>query len=188
MSSNHQTLKDHIRTPKNPLESGTSNKVHVPLCLIPIHWKSLEVSDCRLSSHLYRTFCFSMVLLIQSSQLNPHLLLRRGRFNGFYMSGSATLALSCVFVIDNFCLAVYTVDSHICFLLLTRSKTWMDLIHSFALLEESMPCSDKLFISCRKLFVKLIIYLIFLVRIYSNIINLQLINVKKYIILCSLRW
>jgi hypothetical protein len=50
-----------------------------------------------------------------------------------YMSGSATSALSCVSVIEHFYLAVYTVDSHICFLLLTvaHSIEDMDGPHSF---------------------------------------------------------
>ncbi|XP_046450215.1 putative gustatory receptor 2a [Daphnia pulex] len=121
---------------------------------------SLEDSNCRLPSHLYRIFCFSIVLLIQSSQL-IHIFYHAEDVSMAYMSGLATSALNSVFIIENFCLAVYIVGSHVCFLLLTRSKTWSDLINSFALLEESISCSDKLFISCRKLAVKLIIYLIF---------------------------
>jgi hypothetical protein len=150
---------------------------------IPIP-QSLEGSDCRLPSHLYRIFCFSIVLLIQSSQL-IHIFYYAEDVSIAYMSGLATSALNSVFIIENFCLAVYVVGSHICFLLLTRSKTWLDLINSFALLEESILCSDKLFISCRKLAVKLIIYLIFSVRIQTsaNIINLLLTNVTN-IILC----
>ncbi len=79
-----------------------SNKVHVTLCLIPIPAPSpsLEVSDYRL------------VLLIQSSQL-IHIFYYAEDVSMAYMRGSATSALSCVFVIENFCLAVYTVGSHI---------------------------------------------------------------------------
>jgi hypothetical protein len=133
---------------------------------IPIP-QSLEGYDCRLPSHLYRIFCFSIILLIQSSQL-IHIFYYAEDVSMAYMSGLATSALNSVFIIENLCLAVYIVGSHICFLLLTRSKTWLDLINSFSLLEESMPCLDKLFISCRKLAVKFIIYLIFSVRIQTS--------------------
>ncbi|XP_046637698.1 putative gustatory receptor 28b [Daphnia pulicaria] len=72
---------------------------------------SLEGSDCRLPSHLYRIFCFSIVLLIQSSQL-IHIFYYAEDVSMAYMSGLATSALNSVFIIENFCLAVYIVGSH----------------------------------------------------------------------------
>ena len=138
------------------------------MCLmgIPIP-PSVEVSNCRLTCRLYRIFCFLMVLLIQSSQ-SIHIFYNAENVSMAYMSGLATSALSWNFVIENLYLAVYTVGSHICLLSLTRSKTWTDLIDSFALLEESMPCFDSLFFSCRKIAIKIIIYIIFSVRMFCS--------------------
>ena len=127
---------------------------------------SIEVSSCRLACYLYRIFCFLMVLLIQSSQV-IHLLYNVKEVSMAYVSGLSSSALLCNFIIESFNLALYTVGSHICLLLLTQSKTWTDLIDSFKRLDENLP-NNNLFPSCRKLAIKIIIYIIISVCMFCN--------------------
>nr|CAH0103238.1 unnamed protein product [Daphnia galeata] len=105
---------------------------------------SMEVSSCRLTCHLYSTFCFLTVMSIQSIQVIHIIYNAKDVSMGYCLSGlsSSSSALSWNLIIESLNLALYAVDSHICLLLLTllmRSKTWTDLINSFKLLDDNLP-------------------------------------------------
>ena len=162
-SQQHLTIKSGRR--RNFLWSLKPVTKLMGLLGIPIP-SSMEISSCRLTCHLYRIFCFLMVLLIQSSQV-IHLLYNVKEVSMAYVSGLSSSALLCNFIIESFNLALYTVGSHICLLLLTQSKTWTDLIDSFKRLDENLP-NNNLFPSCRKLAIKIIIYIIISVCMFCN--------------------
>ena len=132
---------------------------------IPIP-SSMEVSSCRLTCHLYCIFCFLTVMLIQSIQV-IHIIYNVKDVSMGYLNGLSSSALSWNFIIENINLALYSVGSHICLLLLTRSKTWTDIIDSFKLLDENLPNNNLFAYSHRKLSIKILIYIIFPVCIFS---------------------
>lgn len=120
---------------------------------------SEEVKSCRPMSHIsiapsvfywYRSF--SLFLLFKCFAM------LRGIANS-YTNGISTTTFSWNFIIDYLNLALYTDGSHISFLLLTRSKTWLDLVLSFKLLEENGHSSE-FYPKCRHIAVKVIIYII----------------------------
>jgi hypothetical protein len=132
---------------------------------IPIP-SSMEVSSCRLTGHLYRIFCFLTVMLIQSIQV-IHIIYNVKDVSMGYLNGLSSSALSWNFIIENINLALYSVGSHICLLLLTRLKTWTDIIDSFKLLDENLLNNNVFAYSHRKLSIKILIYFIFPVCIFS---------------------
>ena len=126
------------------------------MCILGIPLSVKDSSCCRVN----RIFCFTLVFFIHSSQI-IHMLLASS-----YKTGTSSTALSWNFIIESAITAVYTVGGHISLLLITRSETWMDLVHSFKLLEENLPSSD-LYLTCRKLAAKTLIYII------SSVFNLS---------------
>jgi hypothetical protein len=128
------------------------------MCLmgIPI---SINRSSCQLSCCRFnRIFCFLVVFFIHSSQI-IHMLLNAKSIANSYITGTSSRALSWNFIIESVIVAVYAIGGHISLLLVTRSETWMDLVHSFKLLEENLTSSD-VYSACRKLAIKTIIYII----------------------------
>ena len=80
-----------------------------------------------------------------------------------YVTGTSTSALSWNFIIDYLNMAIYTIGGR-CFLsLVTRPKTWMDLVKSFQLLEENLS-SPEIYAERRRVGVKAIIYITVSVR------------------------
>ncbi len=156
----------------NRVELGQRSSFHWSLepmtkwmCLmgIPI---SIDGSSCQLScSRLNRAFCFLVVLFIHSSQ-TIHMLFNAESIANSYITGTSSTALSWNFCIESLIIAVYAIGGHISLLLVTRSETWMDLVHSFKLLEENLPSSD-IYPACRKLANKTIIYAISSVLVLS---------------------
>ena len=160
-SQQHLTIKSGRR--RNFLWSLKPVTKLMGLLGIPIP-SSMEISSCRLTCHLYRIFCFFTVMLIQSIQV-IHIIYNVKDVSMGYLNGLSSSALSWNFIIENINLALYSVGSHICLLLLTRSKTWTDLMDSFKLLDENL-LNNNLFASYRKLSIKVIIYTIFPVCIF----------------------
>jgi hypothetical protein len=138
---------------------------------------SMEVSSCRLTCHLYSTFCFLTVMSIQSIQVINIIYNAKDVSMVYCLSGLSSSALSWNLIIESLNLALYAVGSQICLLLLTRSKTWTDLINSFKLLEENLP-SNNIFASCRKFTIKVIIYIFFPVCIFCFTENPMIIKRK----------
>ena len=133
---------------------------------IPIP-SSKDFSSCRLTYHLYRTFCFLSVSFVQLSMVIQVFSNARSIANS-YTDGNSTITFSWNFITDNLNLALYTIGSLICFLLLTRPQTWMDLILSFKLLEEN-GYSSKIYPACRQIAIKAIGYTITVVYILITI-------------------
>nr|CAH0103138.1 unnamed protein product [Daphnia galeata] len=117
---------------------------------------SKDFSSCRLTYYLYRTFCFLSVSFVQLSMVIQVFSNARSIANS-YTDGNSTITFSWNFIIDNLNLALYTIGSLICFLLLTRPQTWMDLILSFKLLEEN-GYSSEIYPACRQIAIKAIAY------------------------------
>jgi hypothetical protein len=123
---------------------------------------SEEIKSCRLIyCHLYRTFCFLLVLFLQIILVIQVFGDAKNIANS-YTNGISTTTFSWNFIIDNLNLALYTVGSHISFLLLTRPKTWLDLVLSFKLLEENGH-SPEIYSTCRQIAVKAVICIITMV-------------------------
>lgn len=118
---------------------------------------SNDVSSCWLTCHLYRIFCFLLVSFVQLSLVIQVFSNARSIANS-YTNGNSTMTFSWNFIIDNLNLALYTVGSHISFLLLTRPQIWMDLAHSYKLLEENGHSSE-IYPPCRQIAIKAIIYI-----------------------------
>jgi hypothetical protein len=122
---------------------------------------SEEVKSCRPMCHFYRTFCFLLVSFLQFILVIQVFCDAKSIANS-YTNGISTTTFSWNFIIDYLNLALYTVGSHISFLLLTRPKTWLDrldLVLSFKLLEENGHSSE-FYPKCRHIAVKTIIYII----------------------------
>ena len=122
---------------------------------------SEEIKSCRLICHLYRTFCFLLVSFLQIILVIQVFGDAKNIANS-YTNGISTTTFSWNFIIDNLNLALYTVGSHISFLLLTRPKTWLDLVLSFKLLEENGH-SPEIYSTCRQIAVKAVICIITMV-------------------------
>ncbi len=130
---------------------------------------SEEVKSCRSICHLYRTFCFLLVSFVQFSLVIQVFCDAKNIANS-YTNGISTTAFSWNFIIDNLNLALYTVGSYISFLLLTRPKTWLDLVLSFKLLEENGHSSE-IYPTSRQIAVKAIIYIITTVIMVNMLIT-----------------
>ena len=117
---------------------------------------------CSCVKHIHRVFSFLLVASIQPCVVilffqNKNLI------SNAYVTGTSTSALSWNFIIDYLNMVIYTIGGR-CFLsLVTRPKTWMDLVKSFQLLEENLP-SPEIYAESRRVGVKAIIYITVSVR------------------------
>lgn len=77
-------------------------------------------------------------------------------------SDNTTSAMTWNFTIDSINLSLYTITGHVILLLITRAKTWSNIIDSLTKLSENMD-NFEIYSKCRRVSFYFIVYIIILV-------------------------
>lgn len=117
---------------------------------------SRPLVDGHLLRPFSRAFSFLLVASIQFG-LVIHIFQNAKNVSKSYIMG-VTSASSWNFIIDNLNLAFYTIGGNIVLLMLTRPRTWQNLIKSFELLEKNLTTRE-IYPKCRQISVKAVIYI-----------------------------